>query len=108
MQLILHDRACPPALRRRTTSQISYRLAVEAALGHDQSLFRLTWLPRAHALEVQLFGRDELAREDEIEARRSWETYLLSFVTLDRTIGLQNLLIRTPALQRSVRAALFG
>lgn len=86
VELAVQDRAHPD--RSTSSQQTFYRAQAESALGDDENLYRVEWIPSRRSLAVQLLGKDTIAAEDLAVAEREWATYLEEFVLSDPTPGV--------------------
>ena len=98
IDLLKRDREEP---RTTIRHQIVYRHAAEQAVGSDENLFRLEWIPSAKALSIQLLSPDELTIDDPVlteEAR--WKHYVDTFTLNQPTEGLTEA-VHAPLLSRN-------
>lgn len=98
LDLLLADRGHPD--RSTSQQQTFYRTQAESALGPDENLYRIEWIPKHRSLSIQLLGRDVVASDDLDLAEKDWATYLEKYVLADQTPGLENLKIPKPFLAR--------
>ncbi|EPQ28644.1 uncharacterized protein PFL1_03947 [Pseudozyma flocculosa PF-1] len=68
--------------------QIANRMAAEAAIGKDENLFRIEWVPASSTLLVQMLSRDDVTLDDAQDAEHRWLQYISSFSLWTPTEGL--------------------
>ncbi|SCZ99390.1 BZ3500_MvSof-1268-A1-R1_Chr3-1g05987 [Microbotryum saponariae] len=100
VELIEQDRSHSD--RSTPQQQMFYRAQAESALGNDENLYRIEWVPSLRRLRFQLLGKDVLTTEDMAVADQEWKTYMEQYVLADRTPGL-NTEPETPFLTRNLR-----
>ena len=98
LDLLKRDREKP---RTTIRHQIVYRHAAEQAVGSDENLFRLEWIPPAKALSIQLLSPDELTLDDPVLSNDARWTYYVDTFTLNQpTEGLSEP-VHAPLLSRN-------
>jgi len=85
-----------------TQDQINSRLGTEKALGPDENLFRVDWLPDSKTMTIQLLGKDDSSFDDSEVLTGRWQTYIESFVSNDSTEGVSQTRVRRPFLRRNL------
>ncbi|KAN0061779.1 hypothetical protein ACQY0O_005772 [Thecaphora frezii] len=68
--------------------QIANRMAAEAAIGKDENLFRIEWVPSTSTLLIQMLSRDDLTLDDARNAEHRWLQYISSYSLWMPTEGL--------------------
>lgn len=86
MDLLRQDRAHPD--RSTPAQQTFYRGQAESALGSDENLYRIEWVPERSTLAIQLLGKDSIPDDDLSVYEREWATYLEQYVLGDPTPGV--------------------
>ncbi|GAA6060761.1 hypothetical protein JCM10212_006741 [Sporobolomyces blumeae] len=86
LDLLRQDRAHPE--RSTHSQQLAYRQHAESALGSDENLYRLEWVPETRTLSFQLVGKDTVGPEDVPALEKEWAKYVDAYVKHDRTPGL--------------------
>lgn len=98
IDLLKRDREQP---RTTIRHQIVYRHAAEQAVGGDENLFRLEWIPAAKALSIQLLSPDEVTIDDPVMSTDArWQYYVNTFTLNQPTEGLSEL-VHAPLLSRN-------
>lgn len=83
--LLQEDRAHPD--RSTSQQQTFYRSQAESAIGNDENLYRIEWVPDRSSLAIQLLGKDSVSTDDLPTAEREWAAYIEKFVLSDPTPG---------------------
>lgn len=98
IELLKRDRDTP---RDTIRHQIVYRHAAEQAVGGDENLFRLEWIPSAKALTIQLLSPDEITIDDPLMSSDArWQYYVNTFTLNQPTEGLSEP-VHAPLLSRN-------
>lgn len=98
VDLLRQDRAHPD--RSTPAQQTFYRTQAESALGNDENLYRIEWIPERKTLAIQLLGKDSIATDDLATYEREWAAYLEAYVLGDPTPGVIVSKNDRPFLQR--------
>ncbi|GAA5880524.1 hypothetical protein JCM16303_005415 [Sporobolomyces ruberrimus] len=84
--LLRADRAHPE--RSTHSQQLAYRQHAETALGIDENLYRLEWVPSTKSFSFQLVGKDTVGPEDIPALEKEWAQYVDAYLHQERTPGL--------------------
>lgn len=87
MELLRQDRSHPD--RSTPQQQTFYRSQAESALGNDENLYRIEWVPRERELSIQLLGKDTIPLDEIVVVEREWARYLANYVLADPTPGVE-------------------
>lgn len=88
LALLRQDRAHPE--RSTHSQQLAYRQHAESALGSDENLYRLEWVPSTKTLSFQLVGKDTVGPEDVPALEEQWAKYIEAYIHQERTPGLSS------------------
>ncbi|GAA5903408.1 uncharacterized protein JCM6883_004995 [Sporobolomyces salmoneus] len=102
LSLLRQDRAHPE--RSTHSQQLAYRQHAESALGSDENLYRLEWIPATKTLSFQLVGKDTVGPEDIPAMEREWAKYVEAYIHQERTPGLPSDPV-APFLSRNIRVS---
>ncbi|GAA5953221.1 hypothetical protein JCM3765_007446 [Sporobolomyces pararoseus] len=102
LSLLRQDRAHPE--RSTHSQQLAYRQHAESALGSDENLYRLEWVPSTRSLGFQLVGKDTVGPEDVPAMEEEWAKYVDAYIHQERTPGLPSDPV-SPFLSRNIRLA---
>ncbi|GAA5935960.1 uncharacterized protein JCM15063_001860 [Sporobolomyces koalae] len=86
LTLLRQDRAHPE--RSTHSQQLAYRSHAESALGSDENLYRLEWVPSTKSLSLQLVGKDTVGPEDIPAMEKEWAKYVDGYIHKEKTPGL--------------------
>ncbi len=96
--LLEKDRA-----REHTTprQQIAYRMEAEGAIGVDDALYRIEWVPDQKTISVQLLGKEDLTLDDaHADPRRLHSSWVASYALPSATEGV-GAQVTAPVLKRN-------
>lgn len=86
VDLLRQDRSHPD--RSTPQQQTFYRSQAETALGNDENLYRIEWVPNEKRMSIQLLGKDSIAAEELTVVEREWARYLANYVRAEPTPGV--------------------
>ncbi|ORY82379.1 hypothetical protein BCR35DRAFT_303785 [Leucosporidium creatinivorum] len=101
VDLLRQDRSHPD--RSTPQQQTFYRTQAETALGNDENLYRIEWVPNDKRMSVQLLGKDSIAQEELVVVEREWARYLANYVLAEPTPGVSEGPNGKPFLSRNLR-----
>ena len=81
--------------------QIAYRMEAEGAIGVDDALYRIEWIPNVRTISVQLLGKEDLTLDDAHQsARRLHSSWVASYALPSATEGV-GAQVTAPVLKRN-------
>ncbi|GAA6028090.1 hypothetical protein JCM8097_001866 [Rhodosporidiobolus ruineniae] len=99
--LLEQDRARSTTTPRQ---QIAYRMEAEGALGAEEPLYRIEWIPTSSALTVQLLAKEDQTLDDDAsfatDPKRLHQAWLASFALTSPSEGI-GAQVKAPLLRRN-------